>query len=137
SLERDVVSALAQRMPGILVTASAEIWPETREYERTLVTLLNSYVHPLMTGYFPLLQERLARLGLTAPVYITSSNGGTLSVDTARDRPIDTVLSGPASGVVAAHVIAGQSGVDRIITFDMGGTSSDIAVTRNGDPEYT
>ncbi|PWL19481.1 hypothetical protein DKP76_02745 [Falsochrobactrum shanghaiense] len=137
SLERDVVSALAQRLPGILVTASAEIWPETREYERTLVTLLNSYVHPLMTGYFTLLQERLARLGLTAPVYITSSNGGTLSVDTARDRPIDTVLSGPASGVVAAHVIAGQSGVDRIITFDMGGTSSDIAVTRNGDPEYT
>ena len=136
-LEREIVDGLTARMPDILVSASAEIWPETREYERTLVSLLNSYVHPLMTSYFTLLQDRLARLGLTMPVYITSSNGGTLSLDTARDRPIDTILSGPASGVVAAHVIAGQAGVDRIITFDMGGTSSDIAVTKGGDPEYT
>ncbi|ALN75096.1 hydantoinase/oxoprolinase family protein [Aureimonas sp. AU20] len=136
-LEQDIVDGLSARVPEVLVTASAGIWPETREYERTLVALLNSYVHPLMTSYFTLLQQRLARLGLTMPVYITSSNGGTLSIDTARDRPIDTVLSGPASGVVAAQVIASQAGVDRIITFDMGGTSSDIAVTRNGDPEYT
>ena len=135
--EREIVAGLADRLPDVLVSAAAEIWPETREYERTLVALLNSYVHPLMTSYFTLLQQRLAGLGLTAPVYITSSNGGTLSIDTARDRPIDTVLSGPASGVVAAQVIAAQSGLDRIITFDMGGTSSDIAVTRNGDPEYT
>lgn len=136
-LERRLVGELSARLPGILISASAEIWPETREYERTLVTLLNSYLHPLMTGYFDLLQRRLAGLGLTMPVYITSSNGGTLSIDTARDRPIDTILSGPASGVVAAQVIAGQTGADRIITFDMGGTSSDIAVTRDGDPEYT
>lgn len=135
--ERRLVEELSARLPGVLISASAEIWPEIREYERTLVTLLNSYVHPLMAGYFGLLQQRLAGLGLTMPVYITASNGGTLSIDTARDRPIDTILSGPASGVVAAQAIAGQTGIDRIITFDMGGTSSDIAVTREGNPEYT
>lgn len=137
ALEREIVAALSAELPDILITASSEIWPEMREYERSLVALLNSYVHPLMTSYFTLLKGRLAGLGLKAPIYITSSNGGTLSIDTAQERPIDTILSGPASGVVAAQVIAAQSGLDRIITFDMGGTSSDIAVTRDGDPEYT
>lgn len=135
--EREIVAGLARRLPELLVTASADIWPESREYERTLVTLLNSYVHPLMTTYLDRLQSRLRQAGLHAPIYITSSNGGTLSIDTARERPIDTILSGPASGVVAAQFIAAQSGFGRIITFDMGGTSSDIAVTKDGDPEYT
>lgn len=136
-LEREIAEALSQRLPGLLISSSAEIWPESREYERTLVTLLNAYVNPLVSEYLVRLERRLAKVGVHAPLYITSSNGGTLSVDTARRRPIDTILSGPASGVVAAQFIASSSGFDRIITFDMGGTSSDIAVTRNGDPEYT
>lgn len=136
-LEREIVAALSQRLPDLLISASADIWPESREYERTLVTLLNAYVNPLVSDYLVKLEQRLEKVGIRAPLYITSSNGGTLSVDTARQRPIDTILSGPASGVVAAQFIAASSGFDRIITFDMGGTSSDIAVTKNGDPEYT
>lgn len=136
-LERQIAAALRQRLPDLLISASSDIWPESREYERTLVTLLNAYVSPLMTDYLIKLEQRLGKVGVKAPIYITSSNGGTLSVDTARQRPIDTILSGPASGVVAAQVIAGATGHDRIVTFDMGGTSSDIAVTKDGDPEYT
>jgi N-methylhydantoinase A len=135
--ERRIVAELSRRLPDLVISASADVWPESREYERTLVTLLNAYVSPLMTDYFVKLERRLKQVGIEAPLYITSSNGGTLSVETARERPIDTILSGPASGVVAAQFIASATGYDRVITFDMGGTSSDIAITRDGDPEYT
>ncbi len=137
SLEAAVGAALRERMPGILVTESGLIWPEIREYERGLVAGLNAYIHPLMTRYFDRLKERAANLGITAPIYITANNGGTLSLETARARPIDTVLSGPASGVVASTRLGAATGRSKLITFDMGGTSADIAVCQSGTPEFT
>ncbi len=134
TLEREVAATLAAGLGDMPVVASADIWPEMREYERALVTALNAYVHPLMAAYFDRLSERLAKLGLTAPLYITANNGGTVSLETARARPVDTILSGPASGVLAATRVAGHSD---LITFDMGGTSTDISVSRGGELAFT
>ncbi|MDP7667699.1 MAG: hydantoinase/oxoprolinase family protein [Rhodospirillales bacterium] len=135
-LEASVAEALRERLPGIPVTASARIWPERREFERALVTIINAYVQPIMEEYLSLLVDRIGELGITAPIYITASNGGTLSIETARGRPIDTVLSGPASGVVAATEAAKAAKRSHLITVDMGGTSCDLALTRDGEPEY-
>ncbi len=136
-LEAEVANALRKHLPGLLITGSAELWPEIREYERTMVCALNGFVHPQMDRYYGDLAERLDNIGVTAPIYIATSNGGTVSIATARRRPVDTLLSGPASGVVAAAQISETADVQQIITLDMGGTSSDVAVTQNGTPEYT
>ena len=81
-----------------------------------------------MTAYFDQLQTRLNNLGINCPINITANNGGTVSIETARSRPIDTVLSGPASGVVASVNIGDQSNLQKLITFDMGGTSADFGL---------
>ncbi|HEV7265457.1 MAG TPA: hydantoinase/oxoprolinase family protein [Falsiroseomonas sp.] len=137
ALEAEVAAELAARLPGVPVSASAAVWPEMREYERALVAVLNGFIAPLMQGYFSRLETRLAARGLAAPITITTSNGGTVALRTARERPIEAVLSGPASGVVAAARAAERTPHQRLITLDMGGTSSDIALTRSGEPEYT
>jgi len=136
-VERRVVQGLAERLPGVLVTGSAELWPVIREFERSLVTTLNAYVHPLMNDYYGHLESLLRDKGVSAPIYISTSNGGSMSVGSARQRPVDTLLSGPASGVVAAAEFAKLSGQEKLITLDMGGTSSDIAITQDGEPEFT
>ena len=137
AFEKRLADALAAKLPGIPVTASSSIWPEQREYERCLVALLNSYVQPIMDSYLERLQERVGGLGIDAPIYITANNGGTLSLATARARPIDTILSGPASGVVAASVTARPTGRREYVTIDMGGTSADMSVIQGGEPENT
>ena len=136
-LEAKVVETLRAALPSVLVTSSAQLWPEVREYERALVATLNSYIHPLLEGYTTRLQSRLSALGMHAPVYITGNNGGTMGLRVARERPIDTVLSGPASGVVAGARVAELCDIAKIITLDMGGTSCDIAVSKDGTPEYS
>lgn len=137
ALENDVADELARLMPGIPITRSAGIWPERREYERALVAIMNAYVQPIMNGYLDRLTARVGDLGIKAPIYITTSNGGTQSIATARARPIEAALSGPASGVVAAIRAASTTGLDRIITVDIGGTSADVSVARGSEPEYT
>lgn len=134
--EREVAEALRRLLPGTPITASAAIWPEQREFERGLVAIMNAYVQPIMGAYLHRLQSRVAEAGVTAPIYITASNGGTLSIDTARERPIDTVLSGPASGLVAATRVARGLGRAQIITVDLGGTSCDLALNQGEEPEY-
>ncbi|MHB2167626.1 hydantoinase/oxoprolinase family protein [Alsobacter sp. R-9] len=134
TLETAVAEGLRRRLPDVLVSASATLWPELREYERALIAVLNAYVHPLMASYLDRLTERLAAMGVTAPVTITSNNGGAMSVATARERPIDTILSGPASGVrAAAHF---GDGLPYLLTFDMGGTSTDVATVTDGEFEF-
>ena len=134
--ERELAEALRHRLPGVPITESAAIWPEQREFERGLVAIMNAYVQPLMSAYLARLEERVAETGVKAPIYITASNGGTLSIDTARERPIDTVLSGPASGLVAATRVARTLGRTGIITVDLGGTSCDLALNQGEEPEY-
>lgn len=139
AFEEEVTARLRERLPDMRLASSASVWPEVREYERTLVACLNAYIQPLMRDYFDRLAERLAGIGVTAPIYIAASNGGSLGLAAAAARPLETVLSGPASGVMAAARLAGAggAGLDRLVTFDMGGTSSDIAVAVAGRPEFT
>jgi N-methylhydantoinase A len=136
AVDAPIAEALAARLPGIPVSAAAAIWPEIREYERTLVACMNASIQPLMQRYFDRLEERISAQGVRAPIFVTASNGGSLSLGSARARPVETLLSGPASGVMAATRLAEQSGTARIITFDMGGTSSDIAIAAEGQPEF-
>ncbi len=135
--EAAVAAGLRARLPGVAVSESAAIWPERREYERCLMALMNAYVQPLMTAYLDRLQTRVAAAGIAAPVYITSNNGGTLSIDTARQRPIDTILSGPASGVTAAAAVSRDTEFADLITVDMGGTSADMSVIQARQPAQT
>jgi len=126
--EAGIAAAISERVAPLAITSAAEIWPEIREYERTLVACLNAYIQPLTAQYFARLTQGLKAMGVTAPLLVTASNGGSLSVGSAVARPVETILSGPASGVMAAVRQAGQSDLSNIITFDMGGTSSDMAV---------
>lgn len=140
--ERDIVTALQERLDSVDVTASTTIWSEIREYERGIAATLNATIQPLMSDYLARLQSKLSDDGITAPIYVTASNGGTLSIATARARPIETMLSGPAAGVAAATHIASDVAVEGekplgVLSFDMGGTSSDIAISMGGEPGYT
>jgi N-methylhydantoinase A len=135
SVEIDMAQRLSERAGGLSITSAAAIWPEIREYERTLVACLNAYIQPLMQCYFAGLKKGLERDGVVAPILVTASNGGSLSLVSAHERPVETILSGPASGVMAAARLAEAADVKSIITFDMGGTSSDIAVAQAGSAE--
>lgn len=136
SFEAEVASRLAGAL-GIDTTASTEIWSASREYERATVAVMNAYVTPIMRTYYRSLESRLRELGVMAPVAITASNGGSVDLPTACDRPIDSILSGPASGVVAAIDAGARASLDKLVTFDMGGTSADIAVAIGREPEIT
>jgi len=109
---------------GIPVTISSEILPEFREYERLTTTLINAYLGPIIAVYIKRLRNRLQ----SKKLYIQQSNGGILPADDIEKRAVTTVLSGPAGGVHGAHHLAGEIGCERIITFDMGGTSTDVSL---------
>lgn len=134
SVEAEVASALQERLDGVPVVSAAGTWPEIREYERSLVAVLEAHIRPLMERYYGTLRTRLQDVGVTAPIFISASNGGTLSLDHAALHPLETVLSGPASGVTAAAMTMPERNV---LTFDMGGTSSDMSVVVDGSPILT
>src|SRR5213596_1924318 len=106
------------------VSLSSRILPEYREYERTSTTVINAYLAPLMSRYLTQLTERLPHGSLR----VMQSNGGTVQAKTAADAPVRTILSGPAGGVVGAFHVAEACGYEKIITFDMGGTSTDVSL---------
>ncbi|WP_347557421.1 hydantoinase/oxoprolinase family protein [Robbsia sp. KACC 23696] len=133
--EGALTDSLQTRIPDVKLLSAARTWPEIREYERTLVATLNAYIQPLMARYFTRLTALMTEIGLDAPILVTASNGGSLSLQSALERPIDTVLSGPAGGVVAAARLSRETGMPQLVTFDMGGTSSDIAVCVDGQAE--
>jgi N-methylhydantoinase A len=120
--EQTIGRLAAQR--GLSVSLSSAILPEFREFERTATTVLNAYVSPLMTRYLDALEEGLAG----HPLWIMQSSGGILDAATARREAVRTLLSGPAAGVAGAFHIARVAGYDHIITFDMGGTSTDVSL---------
>ncbi|BCQ40435.1 hydantoinase/oxoprolinase family protein [Erwinia rhapontici] len=133
--EGELAQRLQAELDDVPVLSSAELWPEIREYERTLVAGLNAYIQPLMQRYFSRLTGLLEPQSVTAPLLITASNGGVLPLASARQRPVDTLLSGPASGVMAAAHLAATTHSGGYVSFDMGGTSSDISLSAEGDVE--
>ena len=134
--EQAVTAHLRARFPDLYVCASHEIWPQQREYERGLVTTINAYIGKRMKRYFDRLHEGMAQVGLTARLMTTKSNGGIMTAAVAADAPVETLLSGPASGAMGALAVGRLSGHDRLIGFDMGGTSVDVAIV-DGDVLYS
>ena len=132
--EARVRAILAEELPEAFVTCSHEVAPEFREFERLSTTVVNAYLGPVMARYIERLGPRLDAAGLRGSRLITQSNGGVMSFATARDHAVRTVLSGPATGVVGAMKVAALSDMTDIITFDMGGTSTDVALIENGRP---
>jgi len=116
---------------------SSEVLPEIREYERTLATAINAALKPVMNRYLGRLEDGVADVGVPAAVKVMQSNGGVASASVTRERPVNTLLSGPAAGVRGAAHVAGESGVDDVLTMDMGGTSCDVSLVRDGDPVVT
>ena len=120
---------------GFPVTLSSEVSPEMREWERFSTAAANAYVQPLMQGYLRRLQTGLATMGLTAPVFLMLSGGGLTTVDTACRFPIRLVESGPAGGAIFSAAIARAAGLDRVLSFDMGGTTAKICLIDDGAPQ--
>ncbi len=130
--ERRVAELLRAALPGIAVTASVDVLPVVREYERSLATIMNAGVMPAVTTYVERLQRRLTDADIAAPLLLMQSNGGVAGAATIGRAPALTVLSGPAAGVVGARDAAAAAGITDIVTVDIGGTSADICLLRNG-----
>ena len=126
------VAVLRDIWPNAHVSASHEILPEIREFERFSTTALNAYLQPEISGYLGRLQTALCSDRFEGEFMIVQSNGGVMAVDTACKMPIRTALSGPAAGVIAAGYVAGSAGFDNVITGDMGGTSFDVSLIHEG-----
>ncbi len=132
--ERCAAEILREVAPSLLVTASCEVLPEIKEYERTSTAVVNAYILPAMRGYLSRLQARLAAIGVTAPVQVMASNGGMIGLDAARERPVFAVGSGPAGGVAGAARLGPGIGASDLIVFDMGGTTAKAAIIEGGQP---
>ena len=130
--EAAAVAAVRAVWPNPHVSASSEILPEIREFERFSTTALNAYLQPEVSGYLGRLENALKSGGFDGEFMIVQSNGGVMAVDTACRLPVRTALSGPAAGVIAAGYIASSAGFDNIITGDMGGTSFDVSLIAEG-----
>ena len=135
--EARAAEILRQVWPNDHVSVATEILPEIREFERCSTASLNAYLQPVVASYLARLEDRLAAEGAPAEILIVQSNGGVMSVDTAKALPVRTALSGPAAGVVAARQIASAAGFENVITGDMGGTSFDVSLVADGQNTLT
>ncbi|HEY8450684.1 MAG: hydantoinase/oxoprolinase family protein [Micromonosporaceae bacterium] len=132
--ERRVGKLAERELPGIPVSLSSTVLPEFREYERTVTTVANSYVQPQVSGYVSNLAEELRSNGVQGGLAILRSDGGLASPDAAANNPVSLLLSGPAGGVAGAMWAAEQAGFRDFLTFDMGGTSTDVALVQGLKP---
>ena len=134
--ERRVGDAVCSRLPGVAVSLSSDVLPEFREYERMSTTVADAYLRPRLSSYLEHLEGQAADSGLPVPL-IMQSSGGVADITVAASHPARFVLSGPAGGVVGASYAAGLSGYRDVLTFDMGGTSTDVAPVVNGAVQMT
>ncbi len=132
--ERRVAEIISQEWPDVPVSLSSAVLPEMREYERAVTTVANSYVRPTLSRYLSSLTNTLTNNGVSAVTKVLRSDGGLMSFDTAAEKPVSLMMSGPAGGVKGALWIAQKAGYDNLLTYDMGGTSTDVALIENGVP---
>ena len=135
--ERRVAEILREEFPEALVSLSSDVLPQFREFERTVATVLNAYVMPRVGKYLDALNDAAKKDGLNAPLFIMKSNGGVTSASTATIQAINTVLSGPVAGVMGAAQVASAAGYPSFISIDVGGTSADICLVKDGTPDMT
>jgi N-methylhydantoinase A len=132
--EREIKEIIHELYPDFPVTISSDVLPEFREYERTLTACMNSYVRPRVESYVRSLEGSLRELGVTGELNLLRSDAGLMTVAVASENPIYGILSGPSGGVAGALYIARRAGFENVLTFDMGGTSTDVALCQNGQP---
>ncbi|QEP30646.1 hydantoinase/oxoprolinase family protein [Pukyongiella litopenaei] len=134
--ERAVREALVAAGCALPVFLSHEVWPIIREYERTTTAVINGYVQPRVAHYLTSMQAALKSVGVGPELLVTRSNGGVMTAEQGKDECVQMVLSGTASGVIGAAFLARAARVDKVISLDIGGTSADVALIRDGEPQY-
>lgn len=136
SHELAVQAVLRRARPDLFVSCSHAVWPIIREYERTCTAVIGAYVQPKVAHYLTELQGALARTGVTAPLKVTKSNGGVMSAEHGKTDCVQMILSGTASGVIGAAYLAQQCGIRECMSLDIGGTTADVALIHDGEPQY-
>jgi len=134
SHEQRVLAIASEELPGIPVSLSSQVVPEMQEYERTVTTVANSYVRPRVARYVRNLQEKLAAKTDAVKLHILRSDGGLASAKSSEEFPVNLLMSGPAGGVTGALWVASQAGFPNLLTIDVGGTSTDVALIQDGEP---
>ena len=136
--ELKIKELFAEEFPDARLSLSYEVLPQIREFYRMSTTIINAYIQPVMANYLGSLENRMRDMGIATPkLYIMQSNGGVSTFAGSAKKPVATVLSGPAGGVIASMGTCERIGIDNIITFDMGGTSCDVALIHQGNPVIT
>jgi N-methylhydantoinase A len=133
--ERLVREVLEELLPGVPVSLSSEVSPQMREYERFTTVCANAFVKPMMAAYLSRLTGRLAQIGARAPVMLMHSGGGIMALESAVEFPVRLVESGPAGGAIFAADLARRHGLERVLSFDMGGTTAKICMIREQSPK--
>jgi len=132
--EKEIGAIVERLYPGFPVTISSDVLPEFREYERTLTACMNSYVRPKVQAYVKSLESSLRELGVSGDLNLLRSDAGLMTTKVASESPIYGILSGPSGGVAGALNVAVRAGFENVLTFDMGGTSTDVALSERGQP---
>ncbi len=132
--ERRAAELLAEELPGVWITRAAQVCPEIREYERLSTACANAYVQPLVASYLQRLADGVAALGIAAPLFLLQSSGGLCTLAQAVREPVVLVESGPAGGAILAAQLARQHGLERLLSFDMGGTTAKLCLVEDGVP---
>ncbi|MGE5816865.1 MAG: hydantoinase/oxoprolinase family protein [Deltaproteobacteria bacterium] len=136
--EVKIKELFAQEFPEARLSLSCEVLPQIREFYRMSTTVINAYIQPVMASYLNRLESRMRDMGVTTPkLYIMQSNGGVSTFAGSANKPVATILSGPAGGVIASMGTCERVDINNIITFDMGGTSCDVALIHQGNPVIT
>ncbi|HXK27462.1 MAG TPA: hydantoinase/oxoprolinase family protein, partial [Candidatus Binatia bacterium] len=136
--ELKIKELFAREFPEARLSLSYEVLPQIREFYRLSTTVINAYIQPVMSSYLSRLESRMRELGVATPkLYIMQSNGGVSTFKGSAEKPVATVLSGPAGGVIASMGTCERVGINNVITFDMGGTSCDVALIHHGNPVIT
>ncbi len=135
--EKAAIEAIQAKFPDIFLSASHEVAPEIREFERTSTTVINAYFKPLAEGYIDRLATEIGDLGVEAPFFMMLSNGGLTHVDEAKRTPVQLLESGPAAGALVGAYFGGLAGEANVLAFDMGGTTAKLALVEDGEPHVT
>ena len=133
--EKMVRDVLTKRLPDVMVSLSSEVSPQMREYERFNTVVANAYIKPLMKSYLSRLAGRLGEEGVNCSIFLMHSGGGIISIESAAEFPVRLVESGPAGGAVFAANLAARYGLDKVLSFDMGGTTAKICLIKNQMPK--
>jgi len=133
--EQMVAEVVAEKMPDAMISISSEVSPQMREYERFNTVVANAYIKPLMKSYLGRLEGRLRDEGVDCNIFLMHSGGGIISIENAANFPVRLVESGPAGGAVFAAHIAARYGLDKVLSFDMGGTTAKICLIKNQTPK--